>query len=188
MNIFQAFKDQFVGLIRAQVISGTAKNVDANNRLFDIKKDTGGADLVNVKMRCVGGAGTKGIWMQPKNGAKCVVLQLNISEYNNILLFCEEFEELIIESSNNVKLKMTDTGELWLNGDQYGSLIKIADLVSKLNTVESDLNTIKAVFSSWGPVPNDGGAALKTAASTWYGQTLTNTTEVMIENSKVKHG
>ena len=186
MSVFQAFKEQFMGLIKAQVISGTAKNVDATNRLFDIKKDTGGADLVNVKMRCVGGAGTKGIWMQPKNGAKCVVLQLNISEYNNILLFCEEFEELIMESSNNVKLKMTDTGELWLNGDQHGSLIKIADLVSKVNEVDGKITQFETAFAAH--VHPVGSPNTLPPTPVYAPQAALNLTAAQIENNKVKHG
>jgi len=75
-----------------------------------------------------------------------------------------------------------------LNGDAYGGLIKIADLVTKLNTIENDLNTIKTAFSSWVVVPNDGGAALKTIAAAWYGAQITPTTQVSIENTTVKHG
>ena len=77
---------------------------------------------------------------------------------------------------------------IMLNGDQYGGLVKVADLVSKINAIEQDLNNIKTVFSAWVPAPGDGGTVLKTAAATWYGQQITPTTENEIVNNKVKHG
>ena len=78
--------------------------------------------------------------------------------------------------------------QIYLAGDANGGLVKVQDLVSKLNNLESDLNTLKLIFSSWSPVPSDGGAALKLAAATWYAQQLTPTTVNELENLKVKHG
>ena len=74
------------------------------------------------------------------------------------------------------------------NDGAFGGLIKIADLVSKLNTIEQDINTLKQVFSGWTPVSNDGGAALKTAAATWYAQTITETQKSDLENTNITHG
>lgn len=77
---------------------------------------------------------------------------------------------------------------LYLNGDNYSGLVKISDLVTKLNRLESDLNTLKAAFSAWVVVPNDGGAALKAITATWFANTITATTQAMLENTTVKHG
>lgn len=70
----------------------------------------------------------------------------------------------------------------------YGGMAKIIELTAKLNTMENDLNAIKAAFTAWVVVPNDGGAALKAAAATWSGQTLTPTVRADIENVLIKHG
>lgn len=71
---------------------------------------------------------------------------------------------------------------------ENGGLIKIEELVSKLNTLESDLNEIKQVFSTtWTPVPSDGGAALKVAAATWSGSQITETEREDLENENFKH-
>ena len=78
--------------------------------------------------------------------------------------------------------------QVYIAGDANGGLVKVQDLTSKLNNLESDLNTLKLIFSSWSPVPSDGGAALKLAAATWYAQQLTPTTVNELENLKVKHG
>lgn len=78
--------------------------------------------------------------------------------------------------------------EIMLRGDQHGGLVKVSELVSKLNTIEDDLNDLKMIFSTWVTVPSDGGAALKALAATWYAATIVNTTVANLENDKVKHG
>lgn len=78
--------------------------------------------------------------------------------------------------------------EVWLRGSEHGGLVKVSELVDKLNNIENDINDLKTVFSTWVPVPNDGGAALKGAAATWYGAQLTPTEIADIENEKVLHG
>lgn len=40
---------------------------------------------------------------------------------------------------------------------------------AELDKLKDDINSLKTVFSGWVTVPQDGGAALKTAAGTWYG-------------------
>lgn len=70
-----------------------------------------------------------------------------------------------------------------------GGLIKINDIVSKVNTIESDINDLKTIFSTtWIPVPSDGGAALKTASATWAGSVITETIAADIENTTITHG
>lgn len=73
-----------------------------------------------------------------------------------------------------------------LNGGQLGGSVKVEELTTRLNTIEKDINALKNVFSAWAVVPQDGGAALKGAASTWAGQSLTLTKRGDYENEKVK--
>lgn len=81
-----------------------------------------------------------------------------------------------------------DTQELHLNGDAHGGLVKAEELASRLNALEQDINNLKLVFSTWAPVTQDGGAALKGAAATWYAQQLTTTTSQQLQNTQVQHG
>jgi len=82
----------------------------------------------------------------------------------------------------------SDNSIIRINDGSYGGLIKIDDLVSRLNTIENDINTLKTAFSGWTPVPNDGGAALKGATGAWFGQQLTDTQKADIENPLITHG
>lgn len=73
-----------------------------------------------------------------------------------------------------------------LNGGKLGGSVKVEELTTRLNTIEKDINALKNVFSTWIVAPQDGGAALKGAASTWAGQSLTLTKREDYENEKVK--
>ena len=73
-----------------------------------------------------------------------------------------------------------------LNGGKLGGSVKVEELTTRLNTIEKDINALKNVFSAWVVAPQDGGAALKGAASTWAGQSLILTKRGDYENEKVK--
>jgi len=94
-----------------------------------------------------------------------------------------------LETTDYMVVMFSELDTIHLRGDQYGGLTKIEDLVTKLNNLESDLNNLKtAIGTTWVPVPNDGGAALKAAAASWAAATLTPTTQSEIENTNVLHG
>jgi hypothetical protein len=83
----------------------------------------------------------------------------------------------------------SEIDEVWIRGTANGGIVKVSDLVAKLNTIENDLNNLKTIFSTaWVVVPSDGGAALKAAAATWAGQTITPTIDDDIQSTTVKHG
>ena len=93
-------------------------------------------------------------------------------------------------SQANAYLTMVSkVDQVYLAGDANGGLVKVNDLVSKLNRIENDINVLKLVFSTWVPVASDGGAALKVAAATWFAQQLIPiTTANDLQNNTVKHG
>ena len=59
---------------------------------------------------------------------------------------------------------------------------KTPETVSQLNKIEQDINDLKQVFSTWAPIPTDGGASLKAAAAVWYGSSLVETVNDDIQN------
>lgn len=86
-----------------------------------------------------------------------------------------------------VVLSMDRAEEVIINGGSLGGIVKVEELTNKLNTLEREINDIKQVLSSWTPVPNDGGAALKAAVASWAGKPLTLTRREDYEDTKVTH-
>jgi hypothetical protein len=76
--------------------------------------------------------------------------------------------------------------QIVFNNGTLGGLVKVNDLVAKMNAIESDINILKTAFSAWVVVPSDGGAALKTATAAWYGQQLQPTVPADLEKQKIK--
>jgi hypothetical protein len=76
--------------------------------------------------------------------------------------------------------------QIVFNNGTLGGLVKVNDLVNDLNSIKQDINTLKTAFSSWVVAPNDGGAALKAAATAWYSQQLQPTQPGDLENEKIK--
>lgn len=83
---------------------------------------------------------------------------------------------------------VSQVDEIHLAGVNYGGLAKTDDIKTRLNNIETKVNQLITAMSAWVVIPNDGGAALKTAAATFYGSSLTATTQAMISSTKVFHG
>jgi hypothetical protein len=78
-------------------------------------------------------------------------------------------------------------GVVELNDGGNDGMVNVRELTTKLNALEGDLNDLKTALTGWVPVPQDGGAALKTAAAAWAGKQLQTTAQGDIEDIKVKH-
>ena len=76
---------------------------------------------------------------------------------------------------------------VFMGGDLLG-LVKLLPLLNSLNAMETDLNNIKKAFANWVVVPSDGGLALKTIASSWYGSKITKTVQSDLENTNITQG
>ena len=129
-----------------------------------------------------------GILIVPKVGSS---VKVALTKRGNafVVLFSDiDKMEIAISNGTQDTLLTISQGVIKFNDGSFDGLVKVSDLVTKLNTLESDLNTLKAAFTAWVVVPNDGGAALKAASATWAGQTLTPTVNADIENPLVTHG
>jgi hypothetical protein len=111
----------------------------------------------------------------PKNS---FVLVSRISKSDDLFIsMMSEIEGIDFDVKNDIVI----------NGGKNNGLVKVKELTEKINAIEKDINSLKQVFSLWVTAPNDGGAALKTAAGTWYGSVLQLTNQLDIENKNIKH-
>lgn len=161
-SIYEAIRMIAKGDGQAMCDTGVARNVDAAHGVCDVeiegKAPAEGALIGNAE---------SGVMVVPKDGSVVAVVW--------------------VSKTTAVVVMVAEVGEIRLMGGQLGGLVKVEELVKKLNAVEKDLNSLKQVFlQDWVPVSQDGGAALKTAAATWAGRRLTETQKSDIENEKVK--
>lgn len=100
-------------------------------------------------------------------------------------LFQVQVCDKILIKIGDSTLQIDATGFVF-NGGTLNGLVKVDSNVDRLNKIEDDVNDLKTKISGWTPVPNDGGAALKIALTTWYGASLVKTVRSDIENTKIK--
>ena len=104
------------------------------------------------------------------------------------IIFSELIEPFVAQYSEIETITIDARQTIKFNDGTFGGVVKVAELVQKLNELENDLNTLKAAIASWTPVPSDGGAALKGVITNWSAQSLPVTAVNDIENTMVTHG
>ena len=148
-------------------ILGTIAAVDENSKTCNIDDD--GFMMYGIRLQSVTNAAA-GILKVPKIGAQALAVKIEDGD-GFMLLDCAEYDKIIFNGGNN------------------GGLINIQSLVNKINAIENDLNSLKTVFkTTWIPATSpDSGAALKAAAATWAGQTISKTQTKDLEDKTITH-
>lgn len=131
-------------------------------------KDLSGTLYTEVRKRAGIGEPKKGFLITPTIGSSVIVSRLG------------ESDELFVEL-------FSDVDSIQFNGGKNEGLVKVVELTAKLNSLEKDLNDLKTKLYAWVPVPNDGGASLKTTLTTWFGKKLTETNKKDIQNDTFTH-
>lgn len=157
--------------IPAKVVS-----VDVAEGTIDVEPIDGTAGISDVRLKPE--SSEPGALFIPKVDSVVFVTMINDSDG-----FVSMFSEV-----DSVAFRTTSGNVVQLQDGSLGGLVIVANMVARMNILENDINSIKSAFSSWVVAPGDGGAALKAAAATWFGTTLTPTIDADIENDKVTHG
>lgn len=158
------------------IIDGKIEAVDkvAFTCNVSIGDSTNSATYFNVPLRVLTNQQASIVEI-PKIGTNCIICFIQGNLGRPKLFEIHESETIYINCNDII-----------YHGGKLGGMVKVDDLVSKLNAIEQDLNNLKTIFSTWSPIPNDGGAALKSTASNWFGQQLKTTQNSDLENTKIK--
>lgn len=164
----------------------TVQSVDENAATCDCMGEN---DIIipNVKLQ----AGVcDGLLILPVVGSTVIIA---MSKYNEPFVFMisdvDKFYLSIAGQNDAASLTITNDGKIKLNDGTYNGLVKVDDLVTKMNDIQHDLNNLKKVFSTgWTVLAQDGGAALKTAATTWALQTFSDLQADDLQSKKITHG
>ena len=128
--------------------------------------------------------GEDGFLLLPKVGSYVIVGLIDGQDTGAVLL-TDELDALEVKIGDQ-SLEITSDGII-LTGGALGGMVKVKELTDRLNNIERDVNSLKQILSSWSPMPNDGGAALKGVVSSWSSRRLQETKRSDYEDTKVKH-
>jgi len=157
-----AFERRINGAKQAQLRWVTVDKVDKENKAMDVTGVIDHLEYYNVQL------GMGALYIYPKPGTTCLVGIIEGQETDAFLISAEEVDEIV------------------LNGGTLGGLVKVGELTDRLNLIEKDINSLKQKLSSWTPVKNDGGSALKAVLSSYTSESLKETQVKDIENERVK--
>ena len=168
-KVIEALKKAFGGMVPVQVFPAKVTEVDEATASCTVEP-VAGPEIFEVRIKAAINDKKDGLVIVPVVGSFVLVGIIGNDPETAYIAKYDSIEKIV------------------LHGGELGGIVKVQDLVSKLNALEKDLNNLKTVFSSgWVPVASDGGAALKTAAATWAGSTITESAVAELENPKIKH-
>ena len=177
--------------VPVQVLRTKVKSVDTDNWTAEVITETGGDERYDVQLRVLANGDGFGVITVPKDDSLVLIGIVENNPNACYLVQCSEVVMVRIEMDDKILIEIPEDGkvkikaeEILFDGSKSG-LIDLNGLKGQLNAIEQDLNDLKIVLSGWTPAPNDGGAALKSGAATWYGQQLTLTSDSDIETQKI---
>lgn len=164
--------------MRMQVVVGKVKSVDEDEMVCDIDLETS-PDLLDVRLRAVIDKSDTGVLVYPKKDSRVLVGLIENKPQSAFICGYSEVE----------KIRLI-TEDIELAGDQFGGLIKIDDLVTKINGIEDALNDLAMDFDTHthNSPPAPTNPVVTTPPIIPSGVVLVNTQKSEIENDKVKHG
>ena len=151
---------------------GTATDIEGFTFTFTPNDETPTLEEVPVSIQ---GSEEEAIVIVPKENS--LVLVAFTDKETPYCLWVSEAEKIYLNAPETV-----------FNGGENGGLINITDLVSRYNDLEGLHNQLQLDFTNWVPVPQDGGAALKTILSAGYlTKSVPNSKREDFEDDKVTH-
>jgi len=148
----------------------------------DVTPILGNAPYKGVKLTTSNNV--EGLLVRPKEGS--LVWILEHSETEAFVLFTTEIQDFNLKVGSRSLFISED--EIIFNEALANSYFtNINKLKDKINNLESQINQLKQLFSTWVTVPSDGGAALKTIVSSWAAQSITPTTINDLKDETIKH-
>ncbi len=149
-------------------IIGKVISYDSDTQTCEVEPINGAANVLQARLLTGHTSNKTGILIIPKINSNVI-----INFISKDLAYIAMFE---------------DIENIYFNGDQFGGLIKIDELVTRLNTVEDKLTSLITKFNAHvhtGVITGAGSTGTTTTPETSdHGTTLKND----IENPIIKHG
>lgn len=164
------------------VLSGTAVNV--RDTLCDVERE-GAPTIYDVRLNAIDNDLQSYVTIVPAEKSNILVAVIEKLKTEAVVVRCSEVQKVLIKIGANTVV-MNDDGFVFNDGDNEG-VVKINELVKKLNAVEKDINNLKQAILTWVPTPNDGGATLKARVASWAASKIIETKKTDLEDSKIKH-
>jgi hypothetical protein len=128
--------------------------------------------------------GDNGIIIKPKVGS--FVLVAFLTRLDAFVVMNDEIDQITIKIDNTSLLM--DKDSIKMNDGSYDGLVKIQDLVKKLNNLENIVNDLITQYNSHTHPGVQAGSGTTSPTSMLENNQLTTTQQSDLENKKITHG
>lgn len=153
------------------VMYGKVLSVDEQKNTCVVSPINGDADLTDIRL----------IAETDKTG------NINIPKEQSIVgVILESKDDGWVAFYSEIAKMKIECEDIEYNGGTNDGIVKINPLVEKINAIENKVNAFVQAFTTWIPIPGDGGAALKTLVAS-IAQITPITGKSDLEDTKIKH-
>ncbi len=183
-KLLEAFRRLIKGVAPGAFI-GLVRSVDEQTMVAEVEHD----ELIyDVLLKAVADEQEQQFVLVPAVESYVVACPIDGDKERCVLLISSVVDKVIYQGKNTSLVIDDQSGKIIFNNAEKESFMTdINQLVSQMNTIEQDLNTLKSLFKSWTPAAMDGGAALKVATQNWAATDIEETTVEAIKDDKIEH-
>lgn len=154
---------------------------EVNNDSYTITASDDGFEYTDVQLKSIVDNEQLSIIIVPEIDSSVIISELNKSTH--FVVKVNEIKELKIMFKDGLNVVL-NKDNLVINEGDFGGLIKIDELLKKVNRLEDSLKSHQHLY-----IPYPSGVAATPVPSTAHPQnTFVNTKRSEIENTKVTHG
>jgi len=175
-----------LGKVQAATFPAIVTDVNEAERTITVK-DSYGIEYPDVRLKA-SIKSSDDVIIFPKKDSNVIVAIIGGDEGSLLIIAMDEVGK-IEGKIGSITFKVDKNG-VELNGNQFGSLIKIEEIVKKLNTIENAFNEHVSEFNTHTHnAPQASSGTLATLVPlVLSSQNLQNTQVAQIENDKIRHG
>lgn len=178
MTIKDAIMQIVRPLIKPQLLTVRVVSVNSN-ATFDAEPLNGDAKIFGVKIKPKT-ADLSGVYMffKPALNSIATIGMLDGNDGAWILVKAEEYEEMQLITTGGFKCEIKANGDVIINDGNNGGIVKVQELVSKLNALEQRMLTHQHISAS---------PASPTVVDPVTNPPLPSSTVAAMQNDKIKH-
>lgn len=187
-KLYKAFVELIRKVIPNMSVLCEVISVDEANYTCECKPIDGGPSYHDVRIKAIVD-GAAGLILIPKVKSTVIISAVQNNDNYRYISKYSEISKVLIECDNAMKIEINKTtGEVHLNGNTYGGLVKVQECANKIASLEQVVNSILTALKTTSiPLAPSGTYAF---APLYASINLITpvTTKNDLENTKVKHG
>lgn len=175
-DIKTAIRKMVKSMTKPDLMIGKVTAFNATDWTIDLELNIG-ATVEDCTIKSVLNGEDSGIFIEPEVGS-FVLVGMTDGKLENLTA-------MVFSEIKNIRFAPSE--KIILRNEDFGGIVKSQKVHDEIKAIKDEINELKNNLSQWVPIPNDGGAALKSLLSTFY-TPIPSASKTDYENEKITHG